>query len=252
MMMRILRAVLACVLILGCSPGDPPCPPGARNVGLAEADDALGRRAVREVHDGRENEVAAVYRCYDIGTDRKGDAVVTFANVIECVGIVASRALINRPMTLSRCLSIFAKDNFQGFTDPADHASTIDGLKTATSPMSNVDCIEHYRAVDIEPEKHGLNRMGPEHWVPAVLWVILQAADTIMAPATAPAMFFLKPAASVEEACIDLPAEPLKRCTDESGCPEQPPGAEEPDEGGDVILPGTDPDVPPSDPGDGL
>lgn len=238
---------LVALLLASCSKGDPPCPAGAREVGMQEADDAFGRRAVREVQRGQGNLEAAMYRCIDISNGKIGDAFVTFKHVEECVQVVQSRTAINRPITLMQCLAVIAKDLYyanlwpQGGWDSAEHhEQTLDGLRTATSPMSNVDCNEHYRAVDIEAEKHGLNRIGTDQWVPAILWFLLNNADKAMTPAGAPLLFLIKPGKGVEEACVDLPDEPARKCTAD-GCDQTPAGAESPDAGGVVLPPGVTP-----------
>lgn len=242
------------VVLLGisCSRGDPPCPPGAREVGIQEADDAFGRRAVREVQKGQGDLEAALYRCIDVSNGKIDDAFVTFKHVEECVQVVQTRAVLNRPITLMQCLAVIAKDFYYaklwpmgGWDSAEHHAQTLDGLKTATSPMSNVDCNEHYRAVDIEAEKHGLNRTGPEQWVPAILWLLLNNADKAMAPAGAPLLFLIKPGRGVEEACVDLPAEPSRKCT-AAGCDELPTGGVESPDAGSIVLP---PGVTPGDTG---
>jgi hypothetical protein len=110
---------------------------------------------------------------------------------------------------------------------------------------SKVVCIELSREVDIEAEKHGLQRTGPS-WVEITIFAVGQALDVVMAPVTAPAMFLIMPGkGGAEEACIDPTTDaPPKRCATAGDCPDQPPGATPTPTGtgaGDVLPPGTTP-----------
>jgi len=80
---------------------------------------------------------------------------------------------------------------------------------------------------------------------------LLNAAGTALVPAPAaiPVLY-----GGPKDACLDMPPEPEKRCTDTSGCPDKPSGAEEPSAStgsGGTVPPGTDP-TPLPDPGDHL
>lgn len=115
--------------------------------------------------------------------------------------------------------------------------------------ISDVRCAP--TELKLVPDKRFLNR--EILLVPVLIHLLEEGGQLVPSPASIPLLFPGTLPGHGEEACVDLPAAPQKRCADESGCPEQPPGAEEPDdEGGDVIPPGTDPEVPPADPGDGL
>jgi hypothetical protein len=237
-------------LAAGCGKQDPLCPPGAREVYLKEADEALGRKARRLKSEGKENDPgrAVMFHCgYDKqpnGVYRKVDEVpLGWKDVPYCLENMVDPGVA----PLVQCLEAVARTRFTSHILGGDESTSI-----MMQVASKVECVEFSREVDINAEKHGLHRTGPEEWVPATLWLLLQTMDKAMVPVTGPALFIIRPASGVEEACVDLPSEgPAKRCTDTSGCPDKPPGAETPDDssssGGDVVQPGTDPGTPSGD-----
>lgn len=222
---RLLAVVLIVSMAVGCTE-EVPCPPGARNLSAAEADDALVRAAARAEAEGRKDDDAVLMDCRWAtsggGFEARDKITLGFTWVVWCATQV-------KP--LGECLT----DAARGFV--AKSRSINKSPEAVERIKKEIQCKEVWRNVDLSADKHGLQRQGPDEWVPAIIWLILQAADKAMVPVGGPAMFIIKPGSGVEEACADLPEEPAKKCADSSGCPDAPPdGAEPPDQGG-VILP---------------
>lgn len=143
---------------------------------------------------------------------------------------------------LTQCLAAAARSAFTGKVLGGDQS-----VEVMVQVASKVTCLELSREVDLDAEKHGLQRTGPSQWVPAIIWAVIQAAEAM--PVPSPTMFLIVPRKSgVEEACVDVGADVPKRCAAEGDCPELPPGAEPLDggttSGGGVIPPGTTPGGP--------
>lgn len=81
-------------------------------------------------------------------------------------------------------------------------------------------------------------------------YILSTGGNLVPSPAAIPLLYPGR-SGSGEEACIDLPDPPAKKCADESGCSDRPAGAENTgtssSTGGDVIPPGSDPGVPGGD-----
>ncbi len=240
-------AVLMLAFIAGCgTKGEPPCPPGAKNVSAAEADAGLERRARKEVASGKGGDVGVELTCR--GSRERWKIGVPFRRIVDCMEqTIPLSAAMGLQMTLSECLIYVAKMEYArvalGIGDDVQ-AEDFDA-RTAEAVMREAraaKCAEVWRAAEVKADDHGLNRIGADGWVPATLWMILNAVEGAAGPAPA-MMFLLKPGAGVEEACVDV-APPPKRCTSTDGCIDRPAGAEDAgitSGGGDVIPPGTDP-----------
>ena len=138
--------------------------------------------------------------------------------------------LLARYGSLTACLEVTARHHMARGLVGSDAPD-----ESILQLMKDSVCSEQSREVEIDADAHGLNRSGQDQWVPAALILLMHVADTMMSPAPGPAMFILKPG-SAEEACVEPPEEPVKRCADTSGCEEAPDGAEPPTAGG-VDLP---------------
>lgn len=236
--------------LAACAKGGPPCPPGAKNVSAAEADTGLERKARKEVSEGRGGEVGAELTCR--GSRERWKIGIPFRRIIDCVEQTIPLSLaMGVQMSLSECLVSVAKMEYArvvlGIGDDVQ-AEDFDA-RTADAVMREAKaakCAEVWRSAEVKADDHGLNRIGADAWVPAILWTILNAVEGAAIPA--PAMFLLKPGAGVEEACVDVQA-PAKRCASDDGCPDRPAGSEDVGgmQPGDVIPPGTDPGTPGGD-----
>lgn len=228
-----MRLWIIAVLLLcfGCGVSDPPCPPGAMDVPLGEADEALERWARRK-HDEKNDTANAV--SFSCGYDRQPDgsyrAVDIVWTIVDDVLTCASDPRFSA-VPFTNCLNGMARTRFVTRTLGATDAAA------ALQLAANVHCVELGRAVDIDATKHGLERSGSSQWVPAFIWAVIQAAETM--PVPSPTMFMIVPRKSgVEEACVDIAIDAPKRCTASGDC--QPEGATGTD-AGVVLPPGTTP-----------
>lgn len=239
-----MRSKLSCALAFaslvgGCSKIDPPCPPGNMEVYLQEADEAMARKARRLEEEGDLDAGRAVtFNCgYDRLPDGSYRSVDQFSlgwgDVLWCLETMVQP----RGVPLTQCLAAAARAHFTGKLLGGDQ-----DVRVMVQVASKVTCVELSREVDLDAERHGLQRTGPGQWVPAVIWAVIQAAESI--PVPSPAIFLIVPKRSgVEEACVDVQADPPKRCTAAGDCPEVPPGATPVPSGTGpgVIPPGTTP-----------
>lgn len=163
-------------------------------------------------------------RCFDLS------GATSMETLMSC--------LIVQSLTLIR-LTVDDQLMRGGITQDMLSAVKITGVKCAPTELKLV------------PDKRFLNR--EILLLPVLIQLIQEGGQLVPSPASIPLLFPGTLPGHGEEACVDLPAEPAKRCADTTGCPETPDGAEEPDpDDGDVIPPGTDPEIPPPDTGDGI
>lgn len=249
---RRLIALTLLVLLLApfasaCGKANPPCPKNNLEVYLQEADSAMTRKAKRLEQEGKLDSSgrAITFNCgYDKlpdGSYRKADQQqLGWRDVLWCIETMVEP----KGIPLLQCLEAAARSAFTGKLLGGDQA-----VETMVQIASKVTCLEFSREVDIEAEKHGLQRTGPG-WVEITIFAVIQIVEAGMAPVTAPAMFLIKPGqGGAEEACVEVPADPPKKCAAQGDCPEQPPGATPVPSGtssgaGGVIPPGTTPGDP--------
>lgn len=241
--------VLSIVAVLGCgSKPDLPCPAGYRTVAEAEADEALARAADKAVRDGREKEIGAEVSCR--GSRERMKFGVTYVKIMECIlQTIPVSIAMGIPLTLSDCMISMSKMEYaRTILGVPDGVSAEDfDVQTFNDIMREAKaakCEETWRKVEVEADKHGLNKVGGLDFVPIIIWAI----EAMSAPVTAPAMFMIKPGqGGAEQACVDVPADPPRRCSAAGDCPDRPPGAEPPgDTSGGVPV---DPGLPLPDPG---
>ena len=244
--------MLASVTIFGCTKIDPPCRPGDLDATQAEADANLERMARKETAAGRGGEEGSRWNC-GAPNWRKWDIGIPFRRILDCVEqtIPISQGM-GISMTLTECMWSVARMEYARAVLKIPDDKQVEQLslrqqKQIMDLAHAAVCLEQFRNVEVNADKHNLNRTGPTEWVPAVLWLLIQSADKAMAPATGGFMFLIKPGPGVEEACVEPLADAPKKCADQSGCDGVPAGAEKIDgggasgTGGDVIPPGTDP-----------
>lgn len=250
-------ALTIAVLLVACTKGDPPCPAGSKDVYLQEADAALSKRAHRLMEEanslmaqGKTAEAAELgtrramtFTCgYDLKSDgmyRTVDKVdLTISHIAQCLTDPGFSGVPLHVCALAIARTLFITEKMLGDKD-AD-------LRIALQLASKVVCLELSRDVDVEPEKHGLERRGPG-WVEITIFAVVQALEAGAEAVTAPAMFIIIPDRSGgEEACVDPTTNaPPKRCAANGDCPNQPPGATpaptSSGSGGDIIPPGGTP-----------
>ncbi len=255
-MKRTIAALLTLATLASCAKGDPPCPPGVKKVSSAEADADLERFARKEVAAGRGGNVGVDLTC--TGSGPRGTIGIPYRRIVDCIEqtIPLAAQMGVQGMTLSSCLLAAAQIEYARWfvlklPDDYDLDADMDTAAKVYALAKTTKCVEVKRMVEVKADDHGLNRTGPDEWVPATLWLLLQVVDTALAPEFAPAQFILKPGVGVDTACDDTPPDPGKRCTDKDGCPDRPPGAEDADTStgasGDVIPPGSTPGTPGGD-----
>jgi len=250
-------AGLSLFSMAGCSTKDD-CSPGSRKVSGTEADEGLARKARKEIAHGRETDYAIWFTCHGSKEPVKIGAV--YKMVALCLDKVIPTLLASgMTASLSECLMRTAQLTYAAHVEKGlpldfDYSADNDLYREISKNAEAVKCQEISRNVEIEADKHGLNRIGYEDWAPAILYLLMETAGKV--PVPGPAIFILRPEPQ-EDACggdVEV-KEPPKKCADVSGCLDKPAGAEEPGAStgsGGGLPPGTDPGVPPGGGGDGL
>lgn len=247
----LLLALVGASFVGGCTKSEP-CPPGiGTSITEYRVDQWLAREVRERAGKASEHDPAVRYECSDAvstATKKPPRTVwLTYHHANTCMAILGGSTINAYGHTLTQCLKVLAHlvtaDNV---AEEIGAGRTFEDLSRYAA--NGVECEEIDRRVRVPEET--LERNGGTDWIPAVLWMVANVADKMVGAATAPAVFILRPATgSDEEACVDLPSAPKKKCADASGCPELPPGAEVPGDstGGDVIQPGTVPITPGGD-----
>jgi len=237
----------------------PDCPNGVgAAVSQPAADTALAKAAQARKGKESSDDEAIRFECQDPVSKAQGkhrrDVTLNYRQVLGCLTMIASRPT----WTLSECLRGLAigKVAFIVHVEPILDASNDEARRLfdeMEQHATNIYCNEISRQVDM-PED-ALRRNGVKDLIPVLLVAAGFAGGKVLAgmagaaAAAANAAFVLMPVrgSADDEACADqIPtAKPPMKCTDTSGCPDRPEGAEDPGassgSGGDVIPPGSEP-----------